>query len=97
MDIKEIYNLPISNSIWNNTFLLWGLLSIYQIFAYRISKQNDIGKTRIKSKKKMHVLQLNNSIPICHLIYIKRGENNEYKQCHRCWWGKEDKLKLLIY
>ena len=51
MDIKEIYNLLISNSIRNNTFLLLGLLSIYQIIAYRISKQNDVGKTRIKSKK----------------------------------------------
>ena len=57
---------------------------MYQIFAYRISKRNDIGKTRIKSKKKMHVLQLNNSIPICHLICIKRGEHNEYKQCRLC-------------
>ena len=52
MDIKEIYNLPISNSIQNNTFLLLGLLSIYQIIAYQISKQNDVGKTRIKSQKK---------------------------------------------
>ena len=52
MDIKEIYNLLISNSIQNNTFLLLGLLSIYQIIAYQISKQNDVGKTRIKSQKK---------------------------------------------
>ena len=52
MDIKEIYNLPISNSIQKHTFLLLGLLSIYQIIAYQISKQNDVGKTRIKSPKK---------------------------------------------
>ena len=45
----------------------------------------------------MHVLQLVNSIPICHLINIKRGEDNEYKQCRRKQWGKEDNLKLLIY
>ena len=75
MDIKEIYNLLISNSIRNNTFLLLGLLSIYQIIAYRISKQNDVGKTRIKSQKKIHVLQKDNSIVICHFIYIKRGED----------------------
>ena len=75
MDIKEIYNLLISNSIRNNTFLLLGLLSIYQIIAYQISKQNDVGKTRIKSQRKIHVLQKDNSIVICHFIYIKRGED----------------------
>ena len=51
MDIKEIYNLLISDLIQNYTFLLLGLLSIYQIIAYRIFKQNNVDKKRIKSQK----------------------------------------------